>query len=273
MVGTRVRNCVFTINNYDETCETMLKALYEEKSKYLIYGYEKGDSGTPHLQCYVELTQQLSFETLKKYLPRAHIETRKGTAQQAADYCKKEGDYRELGIISKQGKRSDLENVADDIVEGKSVRDVAIEYPSVFIKFHKGIKELRNQVSIARDWKPDVLWCYGTTGTGKTKHFYDNFKESIWVWSPHMGNWFDGYDGQANVLFDDYRGEFTYGMLLTILDRYECKVQVKGGMVQFKPYNIVITSPHHPKDIYFTLSQGDEIQQLLRRIDNIVKKT
>lgn len=272
MGGNRYRNFCFTINNFTNTCEILIGELFAEKGKYLVYGYETGESGTPHLQGYVELKQQVSFETLKKYLPRAHIEHRKGTSQQAADYCKKDGLFKEYGTISKPGKRTDLENVANEIISGKCVRDVAVEYPVVFIKFHKGIKELRNNVSSVRDWKPEVFWVHGKTGTGKTKYFYDNFKEDRWVWSPHMGTWFDGYDGQENVLFDDYRGEFTYGMLLTLLDRYECKVQVKGGMVQFKPRNIVITSPRLPEEIYCPLPQGDSINQLLRRIDKTIEK-
>ena len=272
MEGKRIRNCCFTINNYSKACEILLGSLFQEKAKYLIYGYEKGESGTPHLQGYVELKQQVSFETLKKYMPKAHIELRKGTPKQASEYCMKEGDFKEFGEISNQGKRTDLDSIAEDLIQNKSVRDIALEYPVSFIKFHRGIKELRNQVSSVRNWKPEVFWVHGKTGTGKTKYFYDHFDDDRWVWTPHMGTWFDGYDGQSNVLFDDYRGEFTFGMLLSLLDRYECKVQVKGGMVQFTPRFIVITSPRLPEEIYCPTAQGDSINQLLRRIDKTIEK-
>lgn len=177
----KVRNFVFTINNYTDTCEIMLRSLFEEKSKYLIYGYEVGESGTKHLQGYCELKQQVSFETLKKYIPRAHIELRKGTAIQAAEYCKKDGNYKEFGELSKQGSRTDLQGIGELCREGASIKSIAELYPETFIKFHRGVKELRNILSDVRDWKTEVIWCSGKTGTGKTKIFYDNFKEDRWI--------------------------------------------------------------------------------------------
>ena len=40
-------------------------------------------------------------------MPRAHVEARKGTIQQAIEYCQKEGDWEEHGEETKdaQGKR------------------------------------------------------------------------------------------------------------------------------------------------------------------------
>jgi len=107
---TRVRNFCFTINNPIENELEMF--LLWDALKYCIIGQEQGESGTPHLQCYAELANSKSLSSLKKQLPRAHIEARKGTSQQAADYCKKEGDFKELGTLSKQGQRTDLETAA-----------------------------------------------------------------------------------------------------------------------------------------------------------------
>jgi len=61
-------------------------------------------------------------------------------------------------------------------------------------------------------------------------------------------------------------------MMLTMLDRYECPVQVKGGMVEFCPKKIIITSPKHPKDWYEDQSD-DKVNQLLRRISNVTHVT
>lgn len=81
------RTCfwVFTVNNY----ETLLDP-EEMGCKYLVYSEEVGESGTPHLQGYLE------FETAKRaggvldVLPYgAHIEPRKGTAEQAVAYATK----------------------------------------------------------------------------------------------------------------------------------------------------------------------------------------
>ena len=52
--------------------------------------------------------------------------------------------------------------------------------------------------------------------------------------------------------------------MLRLLDKYECRVETKGGMRQFKPLKIVVTSIEPPKDIYRGV--GEDIEQLLRRI-------
>jgi hypothetical protein len=56
-----------------------------------------------------------------------------------------------------------------------------------------------------------------------------------------------------------------FGMMLDLLDRYECKVQIKGSTVQFCPKIIYITSPKQPCEWYSTDS-NDKEDQLLRRI-------
>lgn len=106
-----LRNVCFTLNNYIEQDITALNEIYETYMSYLIVGREVGEQGTPHLQGYFELKKQQRFETLKKRLPRYHLEARKGTAEQAIKYCKKECNFIERGApkgtmrhIEKPGK-------------------------------------------------------------------------------------------------------------------------------------------------------------------------
>ena len=87
----------FTINNYSNADENLLKDL---PYKYLVYGREVGENGTPHLQGYVEFHSKRHFSAVKKLHTTAHWEVRKGTAQQAAEYCKKDNDFFEDGTIS-----------------------------------------------------------------------------------------------------------------------------------------------------------------------------
>ena len=101
-------------------------------------GKEQGKSGTPHLQGYFELLSKKRMGNLKeKYLKhsRIHLETRRGTAQEAANYCKKEGNYWEGESIG-QGKRSDIESACAILRESGSIKRVADECESVFGKYH-----------------------------------------------------------------------------------------------------------------------------------------
>lgn len=70
-------------------------------------------------------------------------------------------------------------------------------------------------------------------------------------------------------MFDDMRKDtFKLHELLRILDRYPLQVEYKGGSIPFNSPKIIITSCYHPAKMYET---NENIQQLLRRIDNIIE--
>lgn len=52
-IAPAIRWC-FTLNNYTEEEYGSMVLVFKEKCKMCIIGDEKGDSGTPHLQGYVE---------------------------------------------------------------------------------------------------------------------------------------------------------------------------------------------------------------------------
>lgn len=266
-MSDKLRNACFTINNYDGT-EVPLMQAWSQPS-YCVIGKEVGESGTPHLQGYVEFKAQVKFSTFKKKFPTAHIEPRHGTPSQAADYCKKDGDYFEWGEISHQGARSDITAATTMISERKTMREVAIANPEVFVKYHKGLIAFQNILIEPRNEPPQVTVLYGTTGMGKSRRARVLCNgEPYHVWEPHHGQWFDGYTGQKHVIFEEFRGQLPLGMMLCLLDRYECKVQYKGGMVEFAATNIIITSPKHPS-MWYHDDETDKIAQLLRRITTI----
>jgi len=112
-----LRNFCFTL--YDSDAETVAKFAADYCS-YLIYGNEIcPDTQRKHMQGYAELKKQTRFTTIKKIFSTIHVEKRIGSASQAADYCKKDQDFLEFGSISRQGKRTDLDDVSDAIVEKK----------------------------------------------------------------------------------------------------------------------------------------------------------
>lgn len=123
----RARAWCFTLNNYSEEEYEKITKL---SCKYLVVGKEVGDSGTPHLQGYVEFDNPRMLTGVKKIIgDRVHLEVRLGTALQASDYCKKDGDFFEIGNIGKQGERTDLKILANRIKEGESLDTIAMEDP------------------------------------------------------------------------------------------------------------------------------------------------
>lgn len=266
---SRARNWVFTLNNYTEL---EWKALTELECSYIVLGKEIGEKcGTPHIQGYVEFENPKLLGGVKKLLSeRAHIEKRKGTAKQASDYCKEDGDFFEKGTISQvQGARNDLVRACSLIKETKSMKSVIDEEPTTFVKFSKGLTLYHCALLPPRDpnTKPIVYWFWGQTGTGKTKSAYE-LTTSMFA-KPTENKWWDGYEQQEGILLDDLRKDnFSLSFLLRLLDRHPMRVEIKGGSVQINSKYIIITSDEAPHHWY----QGNDLAQLRRRVDYQVHK-
>ena len=68
--------------------------------KYLVYGREIGENGTPHLQGHVKFINKKRFGPAKAALhATAHIEVARDVVA-SVTYCKKDGDWVEFGDAS-----------------------------------------------------------------------------------------------------------------------------------------------------------------------------
>jgi hypothetical protein len=125
---------------------------------------------------------------------------------------------------------------------------------------------MRKYYTKGRDWKPKVYWYYGESGSGKTRAAMgESNPNDRWV-SMDSLKWWDGYDGQGDIVIDDFRGsDCRLKTLLRILDRYEYRVEYKGGSTQLLAKRIWITCPYSPESCY--RDDGENLKQLLRRID------
>jgi len=264
------RNWCFTLNNYTKGDE--IKLDYRKHNvKYMIYGREIAPkTGTPHLQGFVIMPQACRMSFMKsKIHDKAHWTACKGSVEQNFTYCSKGKDIVEIGSkpVSKQGKRNDLIKVVN-CIKDNGLKSAIEEYPTQFIKYHSGLDKLAQTFVKDRDFKPTVTWLYGPTGTGKTREVVEKEKD-LWISGKDL-RWWNGYENQEAVLFDDFRGDFcTFHELLRILDRYPYNVEVKGGSRKFNSKRIYITSCYKPEDVYTT---REDIGQLLRRIDVVTKK-
>ena len=97
--------------------------------------------------------------------------------------------------------------------------------------------------------------------------FQDNQEKTIHK-QTQSNKWWNGYEGQDVVVLDDIRADFAkYHELLTLLDKYPHKVEIKGGYMQFNSPRIYITSPHTPREMY---KGKEDLTQLMRRIDQLI---
>lgn len=110
-----------------------------DSMSYITFQQERSPTtGKLHFQGYVEYLNKVSFEMAAGLLTgddgmRPHIESRKGTQQQAIDYCKKsksaiEGTHIECGRPIRQGERNDLNSMLDMIEIGYTVWETVREH-------------------------------------------------------------------------------------------------------------------------------------------------
>jgi len=270
------KNYCFTVNNYSDVEHQALAQAGSElleslAIRYLVFGREVGQSGTPHLQGFIAFNARKTLAYVKSVpgLSRAHVESAKGTPLQASTYCKKDGEYNEYGELpAGAGKRTDLEELYQLVKSGASKEEIADKFPSQFIRYRNSILALIADYQEERDWECDVQVLWGRTGTGKTRKVFDSHpSKDIYV---HPGeSWFNGYEGQPVVLFDDFNGsEFKLSYLLKLLDRYKMKVPVKGGYVQWIPKIIYITSNKDPQ-VWYLNAIEEHRNAMFRRIKSI----
>lgn len=268
-MANRTRNWCATLNNWtdEELAHICSKA---DECKYAIIGKEKGAEGTPHLQMYLSFRSYKSFDAVGKIVgPRAHLEPARGDPLSNFKYCSKDGDFIEIGTRpSGKGKRNDLEEVKEILAAGgglKRVIDRTSSLPAI-----KYAKEIQPYMERKRTEKPTVIWIYGRSGIGKTRKAIELCQDSPYWISHGSLQWFDGYDGEEIVLFDDFReSHCKFEYLLRLLDRYPMMVPIKGGFRQWRPDVIFVTSRWHPC-MCFDLKGKDDPEQLTRRCDDII---
>lgn len=267
------KNWCLTLNNYSDDDAALYEAIGSERVgiSYFVFGKEVGENGTPHLQCYVCFDARRTLRYVKGLFgDRVHAESAKGSPSQNQKYCKKEGDFYEYGTCPKgRGARTDLAGALAAVKAGASRRVLIEEHLTAYARAHRVLGEAMLIYSPGRSWLPVTRVYYGETGIGKTKKAFEEC-----VSAPYMhsgGSWFDGYDGQEYVVFDDFGGsEFKLTYLLKLLDRYPMRVPVKGGFVNWVPKFIFITSNYSPRD-WFPNAKDEHVKALHRRIEKVVR--
>lgn len=107
-----------------------------------------------------------------------------------------------------------------------------------------------------------VFW--GPTATGKSRRAWEEAGLSAYSKDPRSKFWC-GYQGETNVVIDEFRGGIDISHLLRWLDRYPVRIEIKGSSRPLVGETFWITSnicPHawYPEADYAT------VEALLRRL-------
>lgn len=268
----------YCFTSYDDVL-----SIDESKVKYCIYQPEIcPTTGKHHYQGYIEFVKPQRYKGAEKILggSKCRFFPRKGTREQARDYClkgesrKPDTTYTEIGNFEiKQGSRVDLSKVYSLIADKKPLAEIFKECPMEFMKYHSGIKEAKaivDREASKRFRHVKVIILRGDAGIGKTRYVYDTYGyDDVYKLDCSNNVWFDGYEGQKVLLLDDYYGWLKWGHFLNILDGYPMRLDVKCSFTYAQWETIYITS-NKPARQWYSRGMPPELR---RRINKVIKIT
>lgn len=247
----------------------------DKRMRYIVYQDEIGEEGgKEHIQGYVEFKQTVKLSYLKKLNPQIHWEIRRGSREEARDYCMKD-DTRKPGTNYKtygkweaggSGARNDLHKIHEELKEGKSIEYIATNNFSTWCKNYRAIEKYKNMICKKRNWEMHIVWVHGPSGSGKTKWVIKNYPDLFIKGSDDT--WFDGYNNESAILIDDIDkdNKFNRNFMLRFTDRYPMKLPYKGGFHEMTSKYIVFTSNYEPEEIY---PNDDAVLRRITVIKNI----
>jgi hypothetical protein len=212
-------------------------SVVKENVRYICYGVERCETtGREHYQGFAIFNRTCRIPKAKQWIgggDGVHCEPRRGTRDQARDYCRKDGKFWEWGVYDAMTK---------EMLFKQPIGYIKENHPEFFCRYHRGLEKLQPKGDKWRDVKVTVLW--GETGVGKTKEAVNC---DSWYKLDPPYNWFDGYEGETRLILDDYRtGSIPRGMLLNLLDGYRLRLETKGGHTWALWTEVYITTNYDP---------------------------
>lgn len=282
----RCRYWCFTLNNYNDNDIMRLKLYAAEKCRYMVFGREKGEAGTEHLQGYMQLPKATQGQTIKNQskVLNMWMEPTNGNGTSARDYCLKEdkqayqfGNFIDHPPTSKRGSAAGNKastcmwtSLNNKINAGQTEKEIKDLFPHIYYKHQSGIAAgIRCANAIPpRRAKTCVHVLVGPPGCGKTSKAMELAGQDPYLYSSPNKIWWSGYDGTAPVIIDDFHGNYPFGDWKQMTDMYPHKVPIHCGLINFNPKLLIITSNLDPSEWWKPEVVGRQgLAALYRRIN------
>lgn len=231
-----------------------------------------------HFQGFLGTTTMKSLRQMKKLSKTVHFERMYGTLKQNEDYCSKEGQLEVVGHLPvTRGKRTDLQQMMDDVKEGMKMKDLLETHKAAW-RYQGALKTYIEQVTQERGtkgvWEEMRVFVYaGPTGAGKTRRARQ-FSDSVYVLhaSDLRGGhaWWDGYQGESTLVIDEYANQLTIDRLLKLTDIYPIRLQVKGSHT-YREWDTVIITTNLTRGQFHAKAMKAHIEAFERRLTKWVQ--
>lgn len=259
------------------------------------FAYCISADGLEHIHGIGENPNKVAFKTVRELYPGVHLEVTKGTKKQAEDYIYKRGAFKEKGekilctkvvgeIAGSQGKRNDLDKIADMVASGMSLMQIQDELGCLYEKYEhivKGYFFRTKQKDLPRMRNINVIWHVGVSGSGKSYSYEvdprgDDQVTLVLASNLALSGCFDNYIGQETLYVDEIKpGGITYGKLIEMIGGIK-----NNSICRYSTYvpmwnEVHFTSVYTPTEFYEELvpkekRKIDTSDQLLGRISKTV---
>jgi len=275
-----------TLNNITEEEQSTWEELYDVQDdvSFLVFQIEKGESGTPHLQGYVQFSKRMRLTQLKKLFgPRPHLERAKGDANSNIIYCTKsegrlDGPFR-YGTPSTQGKRNDIHSFVEDMRSSVlSEAQILEQHPTILAKYPRFVATTRRVISessLAEEsltcrpgWQSNladyllgstdprqVRWYFDEDGNSGKSYFCRRFRlrdggaPFIITGGKHADIYY-AYGRQAVVIFDWPRCQegqlFPYAVVEAFKNGYFLSTKYESTPITFTPPHVIVFANFYP---------------------------
>ena len=234
----------------------------------------------------------MRFSAVKmSYAAGTHFEATKGNKKQAEAYIEKQPPFDEKGeqvicvvrhgeIKAAQGKRSDLDEIASLLDAGLTPEEI-FRQEFRFRRYERMVTaeymdRKHRETPVLREIKAHYF--VGDSGTGKSHKYVELCEEygenKIYHVTDYLNGGFDLYRGQPILFLDEFKGGMSYGVLLSILDKYKSQIHARYANIFALWDEVYIASIFPPETLYTimvppNLQKADPIEQFFRRLTDI----
>lgn len=268
----------------------------DEILDYAVYGREIApETGTLHCQGFCIFKKDQRLSALKKILPRAHWEKCNGTVEQNIAYCKKDGDFMEVGTPPKTSQgtkraRDEHQNAvatkalnADTVAQGMQI--IREELPFDFLRFGETMErnlkrskieatvppfkpEAFNHAPLTLTGKSTLIW--GPSNTGKTSFALSHFERPLLV--SHIDTLKQLNPDHDGVVFDDMSfRHWPVESVIHLLDyEFTRDINVRYGTVNI-PAKLIKVFTHNTENPFYKEEDIQQAQQeaIARRLTRV----
>lgn len=199
-------------------------------------------TGTPHTHVFIYRKSAIREDTIRRKFPDTHFDACLGTCQSCRDYVSKsgkwadskkaetnvDGSFEEIGTMptEREEKAPEMSDIIQAVEAGNSTAAIIRDNPKYMFRSND-INTLRETLTAESNMNKlrdvNVYYLFGPTGTGKTSSIYQTHKYGdicrITTY-PDSGIRFDGYHGQAVLVFEEFASQVPIEAMLNYLDHY-----------------------------------------------------